>query len=235
MKKIAIIQSNYIPWKGYFDIIAAVDEFILYDDTQYTRRDWRNRNQIKTPQGRQWMTVPVEVKGRQDQKICETRVGDQEWRRVHWRSLQHNYGKAPHFSTYAGLFERLYLDANEIMLSKINYGFISAVCGLLGIDTRLTWSMDYAAHGSKAERLISLCEASGATHYLSGPSARDYIDPALFSNAGIELEYMDYAGYPAYPQLHGEFEHGVTILDLIFNTGADAPRFMKFTKVPASR
>jgi hypothetical protein len=234
MKKVAIIQSNYIPWKGYFDIIAAVDEFILYDDTQYTRRDWRNRNQIKTPQGLQWMTVPVEVKGKQDQKICETRVGGQEWRRVHWQSLRHNYGKAPHFSMYAGLFEKLYLDANEVMLSKINYGFISTVCGLLGIDTRLTWSMDYAAHGSKAERLISLCEASGATHYLSGPSARDYIDPAVFSNAGIELEYMDYAGYPAYPQLHGEFEHGVTILDLIFNTGADAPRFMKFTKVPAS-
>jgi hypothetical protein len=227
MKKVAILQSNYIPWKGYFDIIAGVDEFILYDDMQYTRRDWRNRNQIKTPQGRQWLTIPVEVKGRYHQKIHETRTSGTDWRGTHWRSLWTNYAKTPGFRTYADIFERLYLDTDEDHLSDINRSFIGAICGALEITTRLTWSMDYHVDGCKTERLVNLCRASGATRYLSGPSGRDYIEPDAFEKAGIELEYMDYSGYPEYPQMHGAFEHGVSILDLLFNTGAEAPRYMK--------
>lgn len=228
MKKVAIVQSNYIPWKGYFDLIAAVDEFILFDTMQYTRRDWRNRNLIKTPQGQRWLTIPVEAKGMYLQKINETRVSGAQWRRSHWDTLYQNYRKAPHFSAYASHFEALFLEGNETLLSRINHAFIVGICELLHIRTRISWDSDYTMVPGRTERLVGLCKAAGADSYLSGPSARDYIDPTLFDKAGIALGYMDYADYPEYPQLHGKFEHGVTILDLIFNAGPDSTSFMKF-------
>src|SRR5438046_4323553 len=95
-RKAAIVQSNYIPWKGYFDLIRRVDEFILYDDVQYTRRDWRNRNLIKTPQGLRWLTIPVEVKGKYYQSIRDTKIADPVWAASHWQTIVHNYGRAPH-------------------------------------------------------------------------------------------------------------------------------------------
>jgi hypothetical protein len=229
VKKIAIVQSNYIPWKGYFDLINAVDEFILYDDMQFTRRDWRNRNQIKTPRGLEWLTIPVAVKGRYLQKICETRISDPGWGAAHWSTLQHNYAKAPHFSRYREQLEAAYLGNADLELSKVNHRFISIVCGILGIRTRISWSMDYRplAEADATRRLADLCRRAGGTHYLSGPAARDYIDPKVFEAAGVSLAYFDYSGYPEYPQRFGGFEHAVTVLDLIFNAGPEAPRYMK--------
>ena len=227
MKRVAILQSDYIPWKGYFDTIAAVDECVLFDDAQFTRRSWRNRNQIKTPDGRQWITIPVEMKGKYLQKICETRIADDSWRRSHWLTLRHNYADAPYFAEYAERFESLYLKSDERMLSLVNHAFITAVCEILGIKTKITWAMDYKAHGSKTERLVSLCKAAEGTYYLSGPSASEFIVPEMFRDAGVALAYIDYADYPVYPQLYGPFEHNVSIVDLIFNTGPSAPRYMK--------
>lgn len=230
MKKVAIVQSNYIPWKGYFDLIGAVDEFILFDSVQYTRRDWRNRNLVKAPQGLRWLTVPVQVKGRYLQKINETRVSGTGWRHKHWAALCQNYRKARFFSAYAERIEALYLGLDETLLSRINHAFIVAVCEMLGIPTRISWDSDYPLVEGRTERLIALCRAAGAGHYLSGPAARSYLDAALFERAGIVLEYMDYSGYPEYPQLFGTFEHRVTVLDLIFNVGPCAPRYMKFAR-----
>jgi hypothetical protein len=229
VKTVAFVQSNYIPWKGYFDLIASVDEFILLDSMQYTRRDWRNRNLLKTPQGLRWLSIPVLAKGRFLQKIRETGVSDPGWRRKHWRTITQNYGKAPYFRSLADRIEALYLESSEEMLSRINHAFIVSICDILGIRTRITWDTDYEAVDGKAERLVALCQAAGAQRYLSGPSARAYIDPMLFERAGIALEYMSYDGYPEYPQLYGVFQHGVTVLDLIFNTGENARRYMTST------
>jgi hypothetical protein len=226
-KTVAIVQSNYIPWKGYFDLIGMADEFVLYDDMQYTRRDWRNRNYIKTPKGLEWLTIPVDVKGKYFQAVRETRVSDLQWARGHWKTLVQNYAKARHFPTYSALFEDLYLGCEEEFLSRINLRFIEAVCGVLGLKTRISWSMDYDLAEGKTERLVGICKSAGATHYLSGPAARDYMDEALFTAQGIEVSYMDYSNYPAYTQLHGPFEHGVSVLDLLFNEGPQARRFMK--------
>jgi hypothetical protein len=226
-KRVAIVQSCYIPWKGYLDLINMVDEFILYDDQQYTRRDWRNRNRIKTPQGTQWLTIPVKVKGRYEQRIDETLIDDPDWADRHWKTLRHNYSAAPHFDEYAEAVSSLYARTQERRLSAVNRVFVEAICALLEIETVLSWSTDYEAEGTKTERLVSLCVAAGATAYLSGPSAMEYMEESLFDAAGIELEYMDYSGYPEYPQLHPPFEHEVTILDLLFNTGREAPRFMR--------
>jgi hypothetical protein len=227
-KKIAIVQSNYIPWKGYFDLIAAVDEFILYDDMQYTRRDWRNRNQIRTPQGVQWLTVPVRVKGKYHQKIRETEVDGGAWAQEHWKALAQNYRRAPHFAAVASWLEPLYLATEHEMLSALNRRLIEAICGYLGIRTQIRNSWDYPLTEGKSERLADLCRQAGGSAYISGPAAKDYIEDSVFTQRGLALEWFDYSGYPEYPQLWDEpFTHGVTVLDLLFNCGPEAPRYMK--------
>jgi hypothetical protein len=222
MKKVAILQSNYIPWKGYFDMIAAVDEFILYDDMQYTRRDWRNRNQIKTPQGVKWLTVPVMVKGKFHQKIKDTLIDGDDWRRAHWRSLMQNYRRAANFSRIAAWLEPLYCDTSYSHLSQLNRRFIEEICRYLGIKTIISNSWDYSLAHGKTERLAELCAQAGGSEYISGPAAKDYVDEAVFANRGITLTWFDYE------QLWGEFVHGVTILDLLFNCGKDAARYMRY-------
>lgn len=228
MKKVAIVQSNYIPWKGYFDMIAAVDEFILYDDMQYTRRDWRNRNQIKTPQGLAWLTVPVQVKGKYHQRIRDTEIDGSEWSSLHWKTLTQNYRKAPHFDEVADLLEPLYLHENHSHLSQLNRRFIEVICQYLGIHTRISNSWDYELVEGKTERLAALCSQAGASEYISGPAAKDYVVEQVFADQGIRLTWFDYVGYAPYPQLWGEFCHGVSILDLLFNCGHDAPRHMRY-------
>lgn len=228
MKKIAILQSNYIPWKGYFDLINLVDEFILYDDMQYTRRDWRNRNKIKTPSGLQWLSIPVINKGKFYQKINETEVLDHDWCHDHWRAISLNYCKAPFFKEYEDRIRSVYEACEkETYLSRINYRFLTELCDILGIHTKITWSSDYTLSEGKTERLVSLCLSAGGDAYLSGPAAKDYIVDQCFIDANVKLAYMDYSGYPEYPQSFGAFEHGVSVLDLIFHTGPDAHRYMK--------
>lgn len=228
MKKVAIVQSNYIPWKGYFDMIAAVDEFILYDDMQYTRRDWRNRNQIKTPQGVQWITVPVLVKGKYNQKIKETEIDGTDWAVAHWKALVQNYRRAPYFSEVASCLEPLYLEKSFTHISDVNRLFIEKICIYLSINTVITNSWDYTLLDGKTERLADLCVQAGGTEYISGPAAKDYVDEKVFEDMGVQLTWFDYAGYPAYPQLWGEFTHGVTILDLLFNCGKESARYMRY-------
>jgi len=226
VKTVAIVQSSYIPWKGYFDLIRRADEFILLDDVQYTRRDWRNRNRIKTANGLRWLTIPVEVKGRYHQAIRDTVVSDPDWASRHWRQLRQSYRDAPYFDDYAARLEPLYLECRETHLSRVNRRFLDAICGWLGIGTPIRWSMDYEVVEGRSERLLSLCRQAGATRYLSGPSARDYLDVDRFAADGIEVAWMDYSHYPEYPQLHGPFEHGVSILDLLFMLGHGAPAAM---------
>jgi hypothetical protein len=226
-KRVAILQSNYIPWKGYFDVINMVDEFVLFDTAQYTRRDWRNRNRIKTHAGPAWLTIPVAVKGRYLQAIQETEISDPSWNERHWKTLVHSYSLAPHFDAYRARFEGLYLGCQEKLLSRINYRFLVTICEILGIRTHLSWSMEHPQIQGKTERLVEWCKGLKGTEYLSGPAAKGYIDESLFARAGITLRYIDYSGYPEYTQLYPPFDHAVSILDLIFNEGPNATRFMK--------
>jgi WbqC-like protein family len=227
MKKIAILQSNYIPWKGYFDIINSVDEFVLYDDVQYTKRDWRNRNKIKTANGLLWLTIPVNIKGKYYQKINETTISGNEWRLKHWQSIKNNYSNSSYFKNYKEIFERLFLDSDEKNLSKVNYTFITEINKILGINTKISWSTDFIVEGDKTDRLLNVCKELKATEYVSGPSAMSYLKTQLFDAESIKVSWIDYSGYSNYNQLFPPFEHAVSIIDLIFNEGENAKKFMK--------
>lgn len=229
MKKVAILQSNYIPWKGYFDMIAAVDEFIIYDDMQFTKSDWRNRNKIKTPQGPQWITVPVKVKGKFCQSIRNTEIDGLGWREQHWKSISFNYKKSKFYNEISGRLEALYA-VDYQYISELNRAFVELICSYLGIRTKISNSWDYSLCDGKTERLVDLCKQAGASEYISGPAAKDYIETHFFCDAGIKLTWFDYSGYPEYPQLWGEFVHGVSILDLLFNCGKESKNYMRFVK-----
>lgn len=226
-KRVAIVQSSYIPWKGYFDLIRAADEFILLDDVQFTKRDWRSRNRIKTKDGLLWLSIPVHTKGRYEQRILETTISDPSWAHKHWQTIRSAYARTPYFDAYAPAFETLYRSPVSDRLSVVNHALIVAACAALGITTPITWSEAYHPSDGRNERLIDLCVKSGATAYLSGPNARGYLDERAFNEAGISVHFADYDGYPAYPQPHGEFEHAVSVLDLLFCTGPRAIEFMK--------
>lgn len=222
-KRVAILQSNYVPWKGYFDLIRSVDEFILFDEMQYTRRDWRNRNRIKTKDGVKWITIPVQVKGKYFQKISETLVSNREWAAEHWTMIRHSYARAPHFKECEAWLADLYRQAESIeRLTDVNRLFLRAFCERFGITTPITDCAGYELVDGKTERLVSLCKQAGATTYISGPAARDYMDDEQWTQAGIALEYMNYSGYPEYDQLYPPFDHYVSMIDALVTLGDDA-------------
>lgn len=200
---------------------------MIYDDAQYTRRDWRNRNVIKTKQGLIWLTIPVEVKGKYNQKIRDVKVANKKWALKHLNFLKHNYGSAPYFKYYEELFEVSFLQCMKLeFLSDVNKLFITVINSILGVKTHITESPDYILEGGRCEKLISICSQANAKIYLSGPSAKNYIDEKAFSDAGIKIEWINYDSYPEYKQLYPPFEHNVSIIDLIFNHGEKATLFM---------
>ncbi len=231
MKKVAIIQSNYIPWKGYFDIINMVDEFFILDDVQYTKRDFRNRNKIKTPKGVSWITIPVKVKDRYYQKINETMIVDKSWQESHWNKIKQNYSKSKCFDEYKTIFEDLYRSINTNRLSKVNFKFIRTINSILDVSTKITYpKKTKKISKNKTMRLVEICKDSGADVYLSGPKGKEYLDLSLFEKFSLKVEWVSYDNYLPYDQLFPPFNHFVSILDLIFNHGGDSKKHMKSFK-----
>ncbi len=223
--RIAIIQSCYVPWKGFFDLIGRCDEYVIFDRVQYAKRHWHNRNRIKTAAGLEWLTIPVLSKGRYAQPIDEVEI-EKPWTERHWRALELAYRRAPFFEALAPTVRSWYERADkEKRLTDVNALFLREIANLLGLGTRIVRDTGYPSHGGKTERLLGIARAAGADRYLSGPSARAYFDEAAFTAAGVAVEWMSYEGYPEYPQLHGKFEHEVSVLDVLFSTGPDAPRY----------
>jgi hypothetical protein len=227
VKRIAILQSNYLPWKGYFDLIASVDEFVLYDCVQYTRRDWRNRNKIKAPGGPRWITVPVQVKGRYHQTIDETHLaGEAAWVHKHVAMIRHNYARAGAFAQEFAWFESVLEAAPRTTISALNRHLIEAICRRLGIATRIRSASEFDLAEDRNERLLQICRQSGAGEYVSGPAAKAYLGEALLGRHGITVRWKSYAGYPEYEQPHPPFEHRVSIIDTLLCTGSEARRYI---------
>ncbi len=228
-KAIAILQSNYIPWKGYFDLINSVDEFWIFDGWQYTRNDWRNRNKVKTHNGPIWLTIPVLSKSTDGKMplINEVETAGNQWRKKHWRTVSEAYARAEHFSTYREVLEDLYLNSDEKNLSKINKAFIDTIVDLLKIETTVQILPSIDLTLSKSERLAKVCLERKASVYLSGQAARSYLEPSVFDKHGIEIAWMDYSGYKEYAQCHPPFVHEISIIDLLLNTGSCANSYLK--------
>jgi hypothetical protein len=222
--KAALIQSNYLPWKGYFDIIHDVDVFVFVEDVQYTSKDWRNRNKLKTPYGAKWISVPV--MGGVHQKIYEARINySQNWMRKHKTMINANYNVSEYYDTYKEDIFEIYEQKFET-ISELNIYAIKKICKILDINTKLINSTSLNTHGTKDDKIIEICSKIGADVYLSGPAAKAYIVNEKFEQAGIILEYKDYSGYPQYSQKWGEFDHFISIIDVIFNCGDKAPYYI---------
>lgn len=225
MKSVVVLQSNYIPWKGYFDLIHDADLFVFYDDLQYTKNDWRNRNKIKAAGGPEWITIPAGSDT--NRLICEVEFKDATWQQKHWKTIVQNYRNSPYFERYRSFFEDFYLGRRWYNLSEMNQYLIRQVAvAFLGIRTKFRDSREFKLSGQKQERLLELVTRAGAERYVSGPAAKSYIEPERFAAANIDLVWKDYSGYPEYPQRFPPFEHGVSILDLLFNVGPDAPWYI---------
>lgn len=226
--KCVILQPSYVPWRGYFDQIARADVFVFYDCVQYDRRGWRNRNKIKTPNGLQWLTIPVKSK---DVQTIGTPISQisidwtQTWNVRHREMIHRAYRRAPHYHEFVDLLDDFY-SRKEIKLADFTIELTISLAHRLGLDnTQFIRSSQLPAIGQKSERLLSILQHLGATHYISGPSAREYIDDVLFERAGISLEFMEY-DYPEYPQLYPPYEPAVSILDLLFMAGSNAWRYV---------
>ncbi len=231
--KCVILQPSYIPWRGVFEQIYEADLFIFYDDVQYDKRGWRNRNLIKTPNGPLWLTIPVYSHGAQVEHTPINQIGicwDEAWNQKHWKSIQTSYSRAPFFSKLAPLLEEKYA-SHPILLADFTVDLTIALANELGIShTRFMRSSHLEGiQGTKTDRLLAILQRVGATQYISGPSARDYIDFEKFRQASISLEFMEY-GYPEYPQLYPPYEAQVSILDLMFMTGPQALEHYIVTK-----
>ncbi|NLS97292.1 MAG: WbqC family protein [Planctomycetaceae bacterium] len=225
--RVGVIQSSYAPWRGYFDFIVSVDLFIIYDNVRYSNRKgtWRNRNRVKTSRGLRWMTVPISASGQPViDEVCIV-PSPKPWRNTHQTLLTESLRAAPFFDDALAIWREGTQDSSG-RLSPLNVQLIRTICRYLGIRTPIVDARHYASSGAKTERLIHLIKQAGATTYLSGPAARDYLDESLFRENKIRLEYKSY-DYSPYPQLWGEFEGAVTVLDLIANVGPEAAKHLR--------
>jgi len=225
-KTVVILQPNYIPWRGYFDLIAACDLFVIYDDVQFTKNDWRNRNLIKTPKGLEWLSIPVG--GKLSRSIKDVEIENPRWQLKHWKTLQANYSRARFSREIFTLLEPVYLGEFHAALVEVNRRLIELICSYLQIRTEIRLSSSLPARSSGSEGVLELCTMLGATRYLSGPSARAYLKTSDFAKSGIEVSWFDYSGYPEYTQLWGSFESRVSVLDVLFNCGESSAKYFKF-------
>lgn len=217
-KTVAILQSNYLPWKGYFQIIDEADVFVFYDDVQYTKNDWRNRNIVKTANGPAWITVPVLRAGRAGQRILDAQINpDVPWARSHRRTIEQTYARAPHLADALAILDEIYARPWD-RLSDLNQFSLRRICDAIGIQTEFLTSTDFPQDGDATGRLVEICRQLGATEYLTGPTAADYLDVRQFDAVGIDCRFMKY-DHPEYPQVHPPFDHHVSIVDLIAHCG----------------
>lgn len=224
VRTLSVIQPSFLPWRGYFSIIAQSDCFVFYDDVQYDRHGWRNRNRIKTSQGLQWISVPVESKDHFQRAIRDTKICDRSpWRRKILQSVRHAYSRSPFFDAYYAWLERRLLEPWDT-ISQLDIALTQDVCAFLNVKVQFACSSEIptAQNLDRVERLVALCRHFSCDRYLSGPSARDYlVDSDSFSRNGIVLEYARYSFQP-YPQLFGEFLGEVSVIDTLFNLGPNA-------------
>ena len=229
--KIAISQSNYLPWKGYFDLIQTVDEFIFFDEVQFTRRDWRNRNIIRNADNKKWLTIPIKSKGNYKEVISNIEVHKDNWKDSHLDLIKQCYSKSAHFDEMYSFFSECYSDLNTDRLSEINKTIIIKICKLFNFNTLFMDSKDINKSNidiNASERLLEICLSRKATIYTSGSAAKNYLDEKLFNKNGIEVEWFDYGNSKVYKQPFNDFYENLSIVDCLMNCGKDKEKFLNY-------
>lgn len=224
MTRVCIVQSNYLPWRGYFDLIAKCDLMVVYDSVQYTVNDWRNRNRLKGPSGPMWITVPVRTKGRTGQRVRDAEVVDHSWVRAHRNTVQSALGRARYWGWMAdGLAGAWETAATASHLHVVNRSFIDAVIRLLELPTAVVEDVDVLRDGDRtltpSARVAEVVARVGGSSYLTGPAGLDYLVPGDFADRGVRLEVIDYGSLQPYPQQFGPWLDGMSVLDLLANVG----------------
>jgi hypothetical protein len=217
MNRVAVSQSNYIPWIGYFELISSVNEFVFLDNVQYTNRDWRNRNQIKTPQGKLWLSLEVKV-DKQNSLVQDAIIANVDEKLKHLETIRRNYRRSRYFDEVFPQIKEIYESYEGNSLSGFNRHLIESFAKNLGIETRFHNAADFPHATDASMRILEICKSLNASVYISGPSAREYLDTNLFKSHKIEVEWFDYAHIP-YEQLWGEFDPNISVLDPILNNG----------------
>lgn len=219
--QLGILQPGYLPWLGFFDQMSRNDVFVFYDDVQFDKHGWRNRNRIKSPAGPHWLAVPVRHKGLGKQSILEVEIDNsQPWTRKHIGTMRQLYAGAPYLGRYLPELEEL-LNHHWERLVDLDLAVIELMCAWLGLHCRTVRSSELGVHGERSERLLKICQHFGAERYLTGTAGKTYLDTELFLRNGVEVQWQDYQ-HPAYPQQHGEFVPYLSTLDLVFNCGDES-------------
>ena len=219
---VVVLQPGYLPWLGFFDQLRRADVFVYYDDAQYDKHGWRNRNRIKTQSGPLWLTVPVLHSGPEFPKILDVGIDDRTpWARKHIASVRQAYARAPFLHRYLPELEAL-LQREWTHLVDLDLACVDLMAGWLQMQPRIERSSRLGIDGRRSERLVNICRHFGATTYVSGDAAQAYLDVELFARHGIAVEWQRYT-HPVYPQLHGDFVPYLSALDLLLNCGDEAP------------
>jgi hypothetical protein len=227
---IVVLQPGYLPWLGFFDQLRRCDVFVYYDDVQYDKHGWRNRNRIKTQQGPQWLTVPVRHGGLGFPKILDVEIDTRTpWARKHVLSIRQAYARAPFLARYLPGVEEL-LHAPWRQLVELDLALAGLMAESLGLRRRIERSSALGIGGERSERLVRICRHFGGTKYVSGNVASDYLDVPLFERNGIAVEWQDFT-HPVYPQLHGEFMPYMSALDLLLNCGDESAAVLASARI----
>jgi hypothetical protein len=218
-RTVVILQPGYLPWLGFFDQMCKSDVFVIYDDVQFDKHGWRNRNRIKTPQGVQWLTIPVLTKGRGKQINKDVLINNADrWSNRHISALIQNYSKAPFFQSYIGLFEEIYA-RNWKYLIDLNMAVIRGLMREIGLERKIVFSSELGIPGGKTDRLVAMCANLGAQTFLEGDAGQSYLDDSLFRANHIRVEFHRY-NHPVYRQLYGDFVSHLSVVDLLLNHGS---------------
>lgn len=221
-RTIGILQPGYLPWLGFFEQIYKSDVFVIYDDVQYDKEGWRNRNRIKTANGIQWLTVPVYVKLSESPLIMDVRIDNKDnWRKKHFNSIKMSYSKSPFFKEYINIFEEAYSTHWDLIVD-IDMFFILKLADCLGMgDKKIVRSSTLGISGDRDNRLISICKELGADTFYEGAAGKNYIDVDYFARNGVKVEFQEYR-HPIYKQLYGDFVPYLSVIDLLFNHGSES-------------
>jgi hypothetical protein len=226
MTTVVILQPGYLPWLGFFDQMRRSDVFVYYDDVQFDKHGWRNRNRIKTPAGPLWLSVPVLHSGRHGQPILEVEIDNRlPWARKQISSIRQNYAKAPYLDDYLPGLNAV-LQRSWKYLVDLDMRVVELMGTWLDIQPRIARSSELGIEGKKSARLLDICRHFGADCYISGDAAKDYLDSELFAANGVRVEWQEYQ-HPVYPQLHGDFLPYLSALDMVLNTGATSQKIIK--------